>query len=408
MRTATYTVTAGNTVAEDNLKYDVTNETSLKDVAGNTLSGTIAEADLDDVIIDTTDPTITVSVGGSNAARTVSASDTDDSGTTTWKYKLMDGGDTCNATELATGSVTYTEGASQSVAAQAGNNGKKGCFSSTDAAGNITYAASAALAVSGPEPTRVWSPTNGTTTNASTANITHDFSSAIYSNSTCTTAFTNTTVDNLVKLGTTSGGNDVANDATYNSSTHTITIDPTNTLADDTYYASISNAWRYSDGACTQGTAASMSFTIDTTAPSFTISAVSTDDRINATEDDSAVTISGTSSGLATGATVTVTLDDSDADTTADLTKTDTTDSSGNWSVTLTATEVQTLEEGSVTVKAAGTDTANNTGSITKTISYDTTAPTVGTNTITTSNTNTSYAKQGDTITVSIDFNEES
>ena len=105
----------------------------------------------------------------------------------------------------------------------------------------------------------------------------------------------------------------------------------------------------------------------------------STDNYINASEDDSAVTISGTSSGLTTGATVTVTLDDSDADTTADLTKTDTTESNGNWSISLTSAEVTTLEEGSITITASGTDTGGNSGSGTKTVTYDKTAPTATT-----------------------------
>ena len=40
-------------------------------------------------------------------------------------------------------------------------------------------------------------------------------------------------------------------------------------------------------------------------------------------------------------------------------------------------------------------------------VTLDTTVPTVGTNTIATSNSNSSYAKQGDTITITIDFSEE-
>ena len=71
----------------------------------------------------------------------------------------------------------------------------------------------------------------------------------------------------------------------------------------------MTNAWYYQDGACNQGAASKISFTIDTDAPTLTVSDVSTDNYINATEDDSAVSISGTSSGLTTGATVTVKAD---------------------------------------------------------------------------------------------------
>ena len=84
-------------------------------------------------------------------------------------------------------------------------------------------------------------------------------------------------------------------------------------------------------------------------------------------------------SGLTTGTTVNITLDDSDADTTADLTKTDTTNASGRWSVSLTTAEVQALEEGDVVITVSGTDVGGNTGTATKTISYDVTAPTITT-----------------------------
>ena len=67
------------------------------------------------------------------------------------------------------------------------------------------------------------------------------------------------------------------------------------------------------------------------TSKSVSISAVSTDDYINATEDDSAVLIAGTSTGLTTGTTITITLDDADADTNADHTFTATTNSTGAW-----------------------------------------------------------------------------
>ena len=48
---------------------------------------------------------------------------------------------------------------------------------------------------------------------------------------------------------------------------------------------------------------------------SVSISAVSDDDYINATDDNNAVLIAGTSVGLANNTTITITLDDADADT---------------------------------------------------------------------------------------------
>ena len=45
--------------------------------------------------------------------------------------------------------------------------------------------------------------------------------------------------------------------------------------------------------------------------------------------------------------------------------------------MSLTNTEVQGLGEGSITITASGTDTAGNSGSGTKTVTYDKTAPTI-------------------------------
>ena len=89
------------------------------------------------------------------------------------------------------------------------------------------------------------------------------------------------------------------------------------------------------------------------------VSAVATDDYINAAEDNSAVLIAGTSAGLLTGTTVTITLDDADADTNADHSFTTTTNASGNWTTAatdLTAARVQALDEGAMTITASAPD----------------------------------------------------
>ncbi|MBP2230998.1 autotransporter-associated beta strand protein [Azospirillum agricola] len=111
------------------------------------------------------------------------------------------------------------------------------------------------------------------------------------------------------------------------------------------------------------------SLTIDTTAPTIGISVIATDDRINGTEDDSAVTIQGTTSGVEDGQTVTVHI--------GTVTKTVTVSSNG-WSTTLTSGEVQALSEGSITVTADVSDVAGNAATqATRSITYDRTAPTV-------------------------------
>ena len=107
---------------------------------------------------------------------------------------------------------------------------------------------------------------------------------------------------------------------------------------------------------------------------SVSISAVSTDDYINAAEDNSAILIAGSSTDLTTGTTITITIDDSDADTNADITFTDTTDSSGNWTTDsndLTATRLAALDEGDLTITASASGAEDGI----RTVVYDRTTP---------------------------------
>ena len=92
-------------------------------------------------------PTVTVTVTNNTGdAPTVSATD-DDSGTTTWKYKYIDNGTTCDSSAMSSGTTSYTEGASLTVLSA--NSTKKICFSSTndETTPETGYAASAQLTV---------------------------------------------------------------------------------------------------------------------------------------------------------------------------------------------------------------------------------------------------------------------
>ena len=128
------------------------------------------------------------------------------------------------------------------------------------------------------------------------------------------------------------------------------------------------------------------------TGKSISVSAVSTDDYINDAEDENALTISGTSTGLTSGTTITVGVDGSGTDISG---KTGTTDSDGDWSVSLTSDEVKALDASSP--DADGEDltiTATSTGasSGTRTVTYDPTAPGIST-----------VAASGTTLTVTMD-----
>ena len=128
------------------------------------------------------------------------------------------------------------------------------------------------------------------------------------------------------------------------------------------------------------------------TGKSISVSTVSDDDYINDAEDENALTISGTSSGLTSGTTITVGVDGSGTDISG---KTGTTDSDGDWSVSLTSDEVKALDAS--TPDADGeelTITATSTGasSGTRTVTYDPTAPGIST-----------VAASGTTLTVTMD-----
>ena len=212
---------------------DHTIKAAVVDAAGN--EGSLSSGL--DVTVDTAAPVVTASSAGSLTGRTVKGVDAE-SGTTVWKYKVIDSGDTCGATEMATGSSDYTENTNQSVGAEA--DGKKVCFASTDVAGNVGYGATSVLSVAGEVPAGVWSPTDGSTGNDNTINVTVDFSEALYSDNACANVMTNTTADDRVKLGTTDGGDEVGYSASYDATNFTITMNPTNDLDDDVYYAEIS------------------------------------------------------------------------------------------------------------------------------------------------------------------------
>lgn len=114
--------------------------------------------------------------------------------------------------------------------------------------------------------------------------------------------------------------------------------------------------------------------TVDLSGPTLTINTVSGDDIINNAEKTQDLTISGGSSGLATGTTVTVMLNG--------LAYSATTDSSGNWSVTVPASAVGALGEAVYSISASATDSAGNSGSTTHTVNVESLLPGVIINTV--------------------------
>ncbi|MDW3211901.1 MAG: Ig-like domain-containing protein [Reichenbachiella sp.] len=107
----------------------------------------------------------------------------------------------------------------------------------------------------------------------------------------------------------------------------------------------------------------------DTTAPTIIISTVADDDIINAIEDNTDVTVSGTTIGVEDGQTITVSLNGEDYDATV----------TGNtWTLDIPAADVQALTEGDNDITANVSDVAGNPATeATKTVDYDIIAPTI-------------------------------
>ncbi|WP_446488242.1 Ig-like domain-containing protein [Enterobacter vonholyi] len=113
---------------------------------------------------------------------------------------------------------------------------------------------------------------------------------------------------------------------------------------------------------------------VNLTAPGLTIDTVSGDDVINNTEKTQDLTLSGTASGLAAGAVVTVMLNGKAYSAQVD--------DNGKWTTTVPASEVGQLGEALYTVTASATDGVGNSTSASHTVNVESVLPGVIVNTI--------------------------
>ncbi|EMF5208573.1 Ig-like domain-containing protein [Enterobacter roggenkampii] len=113
---------------------------------------------------------------------------------------------------------------------------------------------------------------------------------------------------------------------------------------------------------------------VNLTAPGLTIDTVSGDDVINNTEKTQDLTLSGTASGLAAGAVVTVVLNGKAYSAQVD--------DNGKWTTTVPASEVGQLGEALYTVTASATDSVGNSTSASHTVNVESVLPGVIINTI--------------------------
>ncbi|HAV1636315.1 TPA: Ig-like domain-containing protein [Enterobacter hormaechei subsp. xiangfangensis] len=114
-------------------------------------------------------------------------------------------------------------------------------------------------------------------------------------------------------------------------------------------------------------------YSVDATAPSVTINTIATDDILNASEAQSDLAISGTSTAEA-GQTVTVSLNGKDYTTTVSA--------NGSWTLNVPAADLAGLTDGSVTVTASVSDKAGNPASVDHNLTVDVTVPAVTIHTV--------------------------
>ncbi|WP_449540802.1 Ig-like domain-containing protein [Enterobacter ludwigii] len=113
---------------------------------------------------------------------------------------------------------------------------------------------------------------------------------------------------------------------------------------------------------------------VNLTAPVLTIDTVSDDDVINSTEKTQDLTLTGTASGLAAGAIVTVMLNGKAYSATVD--------DNGLWRATVPADQVGALGEAIYTLTASATDAVGNSTSVTHTVNVESVLPGVTINTV--------------------------
>ncbi|KFC04145.1 hypothetical protein GTGU_03271, partial [Trabulsiella guamensis ATCC 49490] len=114
--------------------------------------------------------------------------------------------------------------------------------------------------------------------------------------------------------------------------------------------------------------------TVDATAPTLAFDAISTDNVLNAAEKGQDLTLSGTSTGLTAGTTVTVMLNGT--------AYTATTDATGNWTLTVPAADLAGLGEADYTLTASATNNTGNSTSTTANLLVDAVAPVITINTL--------------------------
>ncbi len=151
--------------------------------------------------------------------------------------------------------------------------------------------------------------------------------------------------------------------------------------------------------------------TVDTAAPSVTVSSVTADDVINAAEQGADLVLSGTTTNVEAGQLVTVTLNGQ--------TYTAQVQANGEWTLTVPSADLAGITDGSARVEVSVSNAAGNSASATHDYSVDTTAPVITISTLAADDilnvseaqadlviSGTTTAPSGQTVTVTINGND--
>ncbi|WP_336668002.1 Ig-like domain-containing protein [Enterobacter asburiae] len=205
---------------------------------------------------------------------------------------------------------------------------------------------------------------------------------------------------------------------TINGKTYSATV-----LADGTWQAAVpaADVSQWADGSLTISASAQDAsgnpvtigtvVDVDLAPVAITISSVTDDNVLNAAEKGQDLVLSGTTSNVEAGQTVTITF--------AGKTYTTTVDANGDWTWTVPAADLSSLKDGDASVQVNVTNVNGNAASSAQEFSVDTTAPTVTINTISSDNmlnaaeaaqdltlSGTSTAEAGQTVTVTFNGNQ--
>ena len=252
----------GNQGAATNVSFtiDATPPTiSSASVNGNTLTATFSEN------LDTSkkaaESAFTVDVAGTNSDPTVSSYTLSGTTATMTLSKAVKQGETVKL------SYTQPTGAAAKIADVTGN-----VMASIPSGSEVSVTNNTDTTA----PTVTFSPANGARSNAKSADIVLTFSEPVYASNTAT-AFTDSTVDDVITLKKTGADGDaIAFDATVTTTganaNKVVTINPSNDLEEGVVYVAVSNT--FYDARGNQGAATNASFTIDTTPPTISSASV--------------------------------------------------------------------------------------------------------------------------------------